>query len=305
MGFDFDAAVQAPFRMQPGLRRIAGAVRLTPVAPGDFACIEKLAVLEADWQRALLVAPAFDAAPALAAVAAHAAREHPDAWRGDCTSLAHAPRLGWSVRGDAVVGDGPAAIGDVLRALPAAWRAPALLALAFAEDFAIVDADSGSIPWLAVCLPSHWAPEDKIGRHFTEVHAPVADNRLLLAASDGLMRLVSGRDHWERFVWTLCPDARLDHHPRRSANAPWPRDAADLVFRSEHQSFIPVPGSRQAVFAIHVQTRPLTAVADTADRAQRLHAAVASMSDAVIAYRGLAEPRERLLMWLAARAASA
>jgi len=33
-----------------------------------------------------------------------------------------------------------------------------------------------------------------------------------------------------------------------------------------------------------------------------VHAALGSMSDAVLAYRGLAGARERLLAWLAARA---
>ena len=34
--FDFDAAVSAPFRMQPGLRRLpAGSAQLTPLAPGS------------------------------------------------------------------------------------------------------------------------------------------------------------------------------------------------------------------------------------------------------------------------------
>ena len=48
MDFDFDAAVVAPFRMQPGLRRIAdGAAQLTPLPPGSRHQREKLAVLSA------------------------------------------------------------------------------------------------------------------------------------------------------------------------------------------------------------------------------------------------------------------
>jgi hypothetical protein len=304
MPFDFDAAVQAPFRMQPGLRRVApGAQQLTPVAPGDAALAEKLAVLRNDPQRALLAAGEFDPAPALAALAAQAAREHPGAWSGSGVVEGSAPRLGWSVAaGGTPRGGGPAEIGAVLDALPVAWRAPALLALAFAEDFAIVDAASGSIPWLAVCLPSHWAPEEKVGRHFAEVHAPVADNQLLIGASAALMRLVTGNDRWERFVWTITADGALDHHPRRRPKAPWPDDPAAMFFRSEHQTFIPVAGARQAVFTIHVETRPLPVVAAEPAAARRLHDSLATMSPAVLAYRGLEAPRERLLAWLAARA---
>jgi len=191
MTFDFDAAVQAPFRMQPGLRRLAaGAPQLTPsVVPHRGAARhlrEKLAVLWAYPWQALLVRPGFDAGPALATLAAHAAAEHPDALRVERDEWA-APWLGWRLDArDRPVEQhgGWPEIGTFLNQLPVSWRRAALLSLAFAEDFAIVDARDGTIPWLAVALPSVWAPEEKVGRHFAEVHAPVADNRLVVNASD-------------------------------------------------------------------------------------------------------------------------
>ena len=309
MPFDFDAAVNAPFRMQPGLRRIApGADQLTPNAPGDRALVEKLAVLRGHASQALIAMPGFDATPAVQKLAAHAATEQRGAfaWDGDLGFVAD--RLGWSLQGDAVHGHGPAEIGACLRALPPAWRLPALLCLAFAEDFAVLDAATSRIPWLAVCLPSHWAPEDKLGRHFAEVHAPVADNRLLIAAGDHLARLVTGAEHWERFVWTLTPQPRLDGHPRRSIHGGWPPDlgadalAARAFFRTERQTFIPVAAQRQAVFTIHVESAPLAAALATREQATRLHDALASMSAAVLRYRGLEDAQGRLLQWLAAEA---
>jgi hypothetical protein len=104
------------------------------------------------------------------------------------------------------------------------------------------------IPWLAVALPSHWAPEQKVGRSFAEVHAPVADNRLITG-----------------------------------------------------QSFIPVDGQQQAVFAIHVEVQPLAQALADPGRAARVHDALATMSPAVLHYRGLATVRDRLLRWLAVR----
>ena len=84
MSFDFDAAVSAPFRMQPGLRRLApGSSQLTPnVAPErGTACHlrEKLAVLQAFPSQALLSREGFDAQPALDALARQAALEQPQA----------------------------------------------------------------------------------------------------------------------------------------------------------------------------------------------------------------------------------
>ncbi len=304
MAFDF-SSVSAPFRMQPGLRRLAsGAAQLTPNRLGDRAFHEKLAVLRAHADQALLCAPGFDSLPALQALSAHAAAEHPDAlsWDGDAHWAAN--HLGWSLHGDQPLGDGPTEIGACLRALPGAWRPAALLALAFAEDFALIDGATGLIPWLAVCLPSHWAPEDKVGRHFAQVHAPVADNQTLITASDHLARLVTGHDRWERFVWTIARDPRLDQHPKRSKAPPWSSSAnADELasvayFRTERQTFIPMPAQRQAVFTIHVEIQALAHAIASREQALALHDALASMSPAVLAYRGLTDARDRLLRWL-------
>ena len=311
MPFDF-SAVSAPFRMQPGLRKLApGAQQLTPNQPGDRALAEKLLVLQHDADRALLCAPGFDAGPALQALMQHAVAEHPQAFASDGDHHFSAHRLGWSLRGDEPFGSGPPAIGTCLRALPMHQRLAALLALGFAEDLAVIDARSGRVEWLAVCLPSHWAPEEKVGRHFTEVHAPVADNQLLLAASEHIMRLVTGPERWERFVWTLMATGQLDQHPLRQAHAPWPSHgratewAAAAYFRTERQTFIPLPGRQQAVFTIHVETTALAQVVVAAGAARQLHDALASMSPAVLAYRGLTDAQSPLLTWLSEQAAAA
>jgi len=317
MPFDFDAAVSAPFRMHPALRRLAdGASQLTPnVAPErGTACHlrEKLAVLQAFPTQALLSRAGFDDRPALDALAHHAAREHPQAFTIDAATW-RAPILGWAVDPAGGVHElepcrtpWPEA-GECLLALPARWRRAVLLSLAFAEDFAIIDGNDGTIPWLAVALPSHWAPEHKVGRSFADVHAPVADNRLITGAASHLARLVTGSERWERFVWTIARHPRLHAHPDRVDPAPWPDQlegdalAALARWRTERQSFIPVDGQQQAVFAIHVEVQPLAqALADPA-RAARVHDALSTMSPAVLHYRGLATVRERLLRWLSAR----
>lgn len=315
MGFDFDAAVSAPFRMQPGLRRLAdGSAQLTPnLAPErGTACHlrEKLAVLQAYPWQALLARDGFDAAPALDTLARHAAQEHPAAFGIDGSTWS-APILGWAVARDGTLREldptrtpWPEA-GDCLRVLPAAWRPAVLLSLAFAEDFAILDGRDATIPWLAVALPSHWAPETKVGRPFAEVHAPVADNRLITGAASHLAGPVTGRERRERFVWTIARHPRLHAHPDRVDPASWPDHlegdalAAQAWWRTEHQTFIPVEGHAQAVFTIHVEVQPLAlALADAARRAQ-VHDALASMSEPVLEYRGLRAVRERLLRWLA------
>jgi hypothetical protein len=310
--FDFMAAVQAPFRMQPGLRRLAeGAKQLHPTARNSRHLLEKLQALGTPRPAALQCVPGYDPRPGLHVLAAQAAAEHPTAFAWDGRT-ACALQLGWSVCDDKVqpIGAAPMAeVGHCLAQLPPAWRLAGLLALAFAEDFAILDARTAQIPWLAVALPSHWAPEHKVGLHFAQVHAPVADNSVLLAASDALARLMSAPARWERFVWTVTPRPTLNAHPALRPDMHWqPADAdgiaAQAWWRTERQTFIPAPDTALAVFTILVQTQPLAQAMDRADKARRLHDAIASMSPAVLHYRSLAPVRDALLDWLARRAAA-
>ena len=303
--FDFDAAVSSPFRMQPGLRKLpAGSTQLTPLSPGCAHHREKLAVLSTYWPQALLVRNGFNAGPALCALQRHAAAEHPGAWHWD-GQRAKALLLGAAVDADGQVehrAEGEE-VARCLVGLPPAWRQVGLLSLAFAEDFALVDGRDGTIPWLAVALPSHWAPETKVGQHFASVHAPVADNSLLVNASASLTRLVCGPERWERFVWNVTDQPRLHAHPARSAGERWLHTAVEGAWwRTERQTFIPLPEQLLAVFTIHVQVQRLADVLDTPQRAQAVHDAIASMSPAVVAYRGLQSVRAPLLEWLCKQA---
>ena len=313
MHFDFEAAVSAPFRMQPGLRRLgAGRAQLSPLGPGSRHQREKLAVLTAFAPQALVSRPGFDAQPALQALCVHALAEQPQSWAWD-GQRAQALQLGCAVDVQGQLTQleaGVFGLGDevarCLQGLPPAWRLAGLLSLAFAEDFAVVDGRDATIPWLAVCLPSHWAPEDKVGHHFAAVHAPVADNALLVKASESLTRLVCGEDRWERFVWNVTDNPRLHAHPARAGDHRWEGTPVQGAWwRTERQTFIPLPAQQQAVFTIHVQVQPLTEALHTPQRAGLLHDAVASMSPEVLRYRGLQSVREPLLQWLAARAGAA
>jgi hypothetical protein len=308
--FDFGAAVQAPFRMQPGLRRLAeGSQQLHHNACTSRHLLEKLQALSTASPAALQCAAGYDPLPGLHTLAAHGAAEHPDAFSWDGHS-ASAHRLGWAVHCSEllpIAANPDPEVGACLAKLPPYWRLAGLLSLAFAEDFALLDARSATIPWLAVALPSHWAPEHKVGHHFAQVHAPVADNSLLLAAGDALARLVSAPARWERFVWTVTPRPSLNAHPALPV-VPWQATDADAVaaqawWRTERQTFIPAPEANLAVFTILVDTQPLAQAIDSADKARLLHDAIATMSPAVLQYRGLSAVRDPLLGWLARRAA--
>lgn len=275
MDFDFQH-IAVPFRMQPGLRRMPpGARHLTPLQAGSALYAEKDAVLRAA-QMPLAVAD-FDPSPALNTLE-QTARQTP---------------------------------GVVL---PAGTPGIRDLALAVQEDFAILDSQ-GRVPWMCVCTPSHWAPEDKLGRSLAEIHAPVADNAALQAATPALVALATSGQAWERFVWTLTPSARHDQHPRRHPRSPWPADAApqdaeafvhQCFLRVERQTFLPVRGpdgtpAHQAVFTIRVMLQALSEAVATPAQARRLHDALASMTDAAAEYKSLTAVRAPVLRWLSRR----
>jgi hypothetical protein len=258
---DFDLShIAVPFRMQPGLQRLAaGARQLTPLVVGSALWNEKKAVRDAGVSR--LSVEGFDAGLAIAAILERAAAEG---------IAAHEP-----------------------------------IELAFEEDFAVLDGATSTLPWLCVSAPSHWAPEEKLGLSFAGVHAPVADSQALQAAGRRLVQLVTSGERFERFVWTITPSGRYDQHPRRHARTPWPEAgnveafAAQCFLRAERQTFFPVPGAPgQAVFTIRVMLQPLVKFVATAQHAARLHDSLVSMSEAVLAYKGLAQARAPLLAWL-------
>jgi hypothetical protein len=179
------------------------------------------------------------------------------------------------------------------------------LPLLVQEDLAVLDGIDGTLPWLSVCTPSHWAPEVKLGLHWGDAHAPVADNQALMAAQRQIVGLCTNGQCWQRSVYTVSADNRYDQHPARQQRTPWPdQQGLELAqrcwLRVERQQFFPVLGrSRQAIFSIRLMFERLDQSASRPDRAQALHDWLASMSPAVAEYKGLTGVRPALLAWLA------
>lgn len=267
MDFDFKH-VGVPFRMQPGLSRLpSDGLHLRPLDPASALYREKLAVSKAG--AAHHVVPGFDPADALVSIGLQGRKA--------------------GIRGLAQPG----------------YK----LELSVAQDLAVLDAATGTVPWMCVCVPSGWAPEDKLGLSLAAIHAPVADNQALAAAWPTLMRMAAGGGHWQRHVWTISPSPRYDQHPRRRAPLAWPQtgDPSDFArqcyLRVERQTLLPVHDTHgqpkaQAVFTIDVMVEALASAVSTPAQAQRLHAALLSMSDPVLVYKNLAPARAPLLQWL-------
>lgn len=184
------------------------------------------------------------------------------------------------------------------------------LAEGMQEDFVILHDEPGDgfrARFLSVCFPSNWNPAEKLGLDFTAIHAPVADNALLQAGARGIVDMAFRQAPMLRHVWLLTPNGDLPQHPetRRTrwedalAAADAPGASGRLIdrvfFRVERQTTLPLPELRRGVFFIRVLVAPLVDVLAAAPgRAPDLAQALTSMSEAVVAYRGMAAVRERL-----------
>lgn len=268
--------VASPFRMQPGLSRLLPATDAAqpPVSPPPLFlrdaqapayAAQKQAVLQTHHERALV----GQAEPAVlqAIAAAYAAQ----------TGVALAPTA-------------------------------QALALGLQEDLVVLhdEPDAMRTRWLSVCFPSNWSPADKLGLDFSAIHAPVADNALLQAGGKGIVDMAFRQASMLRHVWLLTPSGDLPQHPEtrrtRWADAEAQADTSgqrlleQVFFRVERQTTLPLPALQRGVFFIRVMVCPLLAVLQVAPaRAAELHAALASMTEAVVAYRGMASMRPRLL----------
>lgn len=180
------------------------------------------------------------------------------------------------------------------------------LGLTVQEDLAIVrgPAEADTLEWLHVCLPSGWAPAEKVGRSFASVHLPVAHSEQLMASAPQIVRAMIHSGPFVRYVWGIHRDAELCHNPRLHTPARWLQDggpeelAHQAYFRVERQTTCGFPSLNRALFTIRYWVAPLAEVAADPWQRERLTSALEGMDDVELAYKGLTEARDRLVAWL-------
>lgn len=203
-----------------------------------------------------------------------------------------------SVAGPRLVGGEPAEVIDRLAAVPPMHRYLELVALTVAEDIVLVDATARAV-WLHVCAPSGWDPGAAAGLPLAALHGPVPTAGRLRAASTALAGALVHSGPHVRWVWGLTDDPAAAHHPRfRDAGSVSSGDVAELTFRAERQTTLPLPHLGLGVFLIRVHRAPLGQIVRTPERRARLATAIASLPDELAAYKGVIERRGELLAWL-------
>ena len=166
------------------------------------------------------------------------------------------------------------------------------LALSIQEDFAILcagDDGEGRTVALDVRFPSGWRPERLAGASFAAIHRPVPGFVDSAAVARSMVETMIARGPYVRFVWALCTDDQLDHHPEARPSVTWGELGA-WQLRVERQVSVPLPDVRASVFLIRTYLYPW----HTLSSAQQttLLSALAVMPPELRAYKGLPTPED-------------
>lgn len=148
----------------------------------------------------------------------------------------------------------------------------------------------------ALCFPTGWALEEKMGRPVAEIHGPVPglNEKLGPQIDQFLGRLKPGAVFF-RQNWGIAATDELNLHPARELEgAVPPVDLQRLWLRVEHQVFVPLPRTRGIVFAIRIALHRLDNVAVDREAAHRLARALRTMPAPVAMYKRIEGVRMEL-----------
>ena len=310
----FPFPVTAPFRVAPDLVRLEGpllvadehyphAARLK-LAHLDHPARPLAACWDAEGIALRVVSAIWQAATRLAEAHPDLLARSPDAASAEPAEELRILRAGLALRrADQAVRALCAQaepLAQRLAGFDPARRCLAALSLGLQEDLVLMgrdgvaDDDLRALA-LSVVFPSGWDPLTRLGLPLRAIHGPVADGERLRQASSALSQAMLAKGPFLRFIWTLAPDDRLARWPGEGEPLDPAGPVAGLWLRCERQVTLPLPAFEASLFLIRVMNAPLATMAHDATRRALLVASLRSMSDAVVAYKGIGAARERVL----------
>lgn len=178
------------------------------------------------------------------------------------------------------------------------------------EDIAVT-VRRGGRDWLAaihLCSPSHWAAEDKLGKSFFDIHAPVPGIDKINRAAASFVDAMIHKGPYVRFVWGFGSDTRLNHHPVPAPGhdpAEWKgrsfdpnRKGSPFILRVERQTLHGLPEVEASVFTIRVSFIDGQEIRKNPHERHLLKSALLSMSPESRRYKGLDTCMDALVSWL-------
>jgi len=174
------------------------------------------------------------------------------------------------------------------------------LASQFQEDICVVKKEGSSDRLVSVhlCFPNRWAPGDKIGKSFMEIHQPVGRFTETNPNASNLIKAVLGKAAYVRFAWGLSNDRILDHHPGTTRAFCFENDGDNLYVRVERQVLFGLPENNLLLFFIRTYYANCRELRHEKNTREGLANALASMNPELLAYKGLLQSRDRIVNWL-------
>lgn len=144
----------------------------------------------------------------------------------------------------------------------------------------------------ALCFPTGWALEEKVGQTLAEIHGVVPGlNPALAAPIDQFMARLKPGVAFLRDNWGLAATGELNLHPSRRIPAPTlPVDLSGLWLRVERQALLGLPRTGGVVFGIRIELHRLDGLART-PAGEGLARALTTMPADLAAYKRIAEVR--------------
>jgi hypothetical protein len=184
----------------------------------------------------------------------------------------------------------------------------------FQEDLAICSKGPDGSDWLSALhlfSPSHWAAEDKIGKNFFQVHAPIPGIEKINRSAAALVDAMIHKGPYVRFVWGFGTDNRLNHHPLPPPGwdaAEWkgrsfrPEAVAEgkspFILRYERQAIHGLPEVNASVFTIRVYFMDGEEIRQNPRERELLRSGLLSMNEESRGYKGLAQCMDQVIAWL-------
>lgn len=147
--------------------------------------------------------------------------------------------------------------------------------------------------WMAfghVCFPSGWRPEEKIGQPLAVIHRSVPG--MDLSKSRKLVETIVHHGPFERFVWSVVFENKLNFHPDHD-HAPFNALMPQLFVKIERQVTVGFPEQNGTLFLLRQSLLPEYEIDVVA-----LRDAIAGMSAAERHYKGLAESADAIISHL-------
>lgn len=179
----------------------------------------------------------------------------------------------------------------------------ATLGSALEADFLLLSPDASGAFRLrggALCFPTGWALEEKLGHTLDFIHGgvPGLNGQLAAPIQQFLARLKPGVAYL-RDNWGMAATDELNLHPMRGVPKPaLPISPDRLWLRVERQALVALPRRGGVVFGIRVALHRMDEVMRDLSSAAGLRRALVTMPPEMAGYKRLDQVRSEIVSWL-------